>query len=96
MGGETTKCPRAHPCECRCIREDPLSPITSGGFYEFGALMDAWPHCPGPKVEKMFLYTSFLTTDWEINSYIVRLFRIIPERLFSLVGFVDSVRLGIN
>jgi hypothetical protein len=62
----------------------PFSPIPSGGFYEFGALMDAWPYCPGPKVEKCFSTLPFLLQDREINSYIVRLLRIIPDRLLLL------------
>jgi hypothetical protein len=56
--------------------------------------MDAWPYCPGPKVGTN-VSLPFLLQDREINSYILRLFRIIPELLFSLAGSVGSVRLVI-
>ncbi len=56
-------CPRVHPCECGRIHEsEALFPIPPDGGFNFstnaGALVDG---CPGVKVGKIYLYSSFLS-----------------------------------
>jgi len=61
-------CPCVHSCECECIHEDALPPISPGvfNFSTDGALGNARLYFPGCKVGKIYLFipTWSLTAKW--------------------------------